>query len=403
MGTLQHTRRETKGFTLIELLVVIAIIAILAAILFPVFAKAREKARQTTCLNNQRQIATAITLFAQDHEELLPDAASVWGDLALDKGVLVCPTAGKKVTNGYVYNSFVSGKALGDLVAPAAQVLVADGAHAGTAAPLTHANIAYALADLHMRHSKKVITAYADGHVEQSTTVNLLLNSPTMLLWLRADAGVTCAGTSVTGWQDEGTNRTAFSSGASTFVATAQNSLPAVRFTGSYMTSATLPYGVNGLGDLMLLGVSSCSDASLPTGSADPPNPHACSLLLFPDGGWGGLSLQATQTLVGYRFGTGSSGTNLIKQVTRATPLGTAFSLTTAVTSSTDKVHEIWVNGEKLFSGSATNVTVGNATATLRIGNGFKGDICELMVIKGADRTLQQYLETYLRAKYNLP
>ena len=57
-----------KGFTLIELLVVIAIIAILAAILFPVFARAREKARQTTCANNQRQIAAAIHMYAQDHD-----------------------------------------------------------------------------------------------------------------------------------------------------------------------------------------------------------------------------------------------------------------------------------------------------------------------------------------------
>lgn len=54
-----------RGFTLIELLVVIAIIAILAAILFPVFAKAREKARQTTCSNNQRQLAVAILMATQ--------------------------------------------------------------------------------------------------------------------------------------------------------------------------------------------------------------------------------------------------------------------------------------------------------------------------------------------------
>ncbi len=52
------------GFTLIELLVVIAIIAILAAILFPVFARAREKARQTTCTSNQRQIAASIAMYA---------------------------------------------------------------------------------------------------------------------------------------------------------------------------------------------------------------------------------------------------------------------------------------------------------------------------------------------------
>ncbi len=61
-----------KGFTLIELLVVIAIIAILAAILFPVFAQAREKARQTSCLSNMKQIATAIQLYTDDNHETLP-------------------------------------------------------------------------------------------------------------------------------------------------------------------------------------------------------------------------------------------------------------------------------------------------------------------------------------------
>lgn len=64
-------RRTQSGFTLIELLVVIAIIAILAAILFPVFAKAREKARQTSCLSNTRQLATAVLSYAQDSDEML--------------------------------------------------------------------------------------------------------------------------------------------------------------------------------------------------------------------------------------------------------------------------------------------------------------------------------------------
>lgn len=65
-----NTRRS--GFTLIELLVVIAIIAILAAILFPVFAQARAKARQTVCLSNLKQIGTAVQMYTQDYDEVYP-------------------------------------------------------------------------------------------------------------------------------------------------------------------------------------------------------------------------------------------------------------------------------------------------------------------------------------------
>ena len=61
-----------RGFTLIELLVVIAIIAILAAILFPVFARAREKARQTSCLSNVKQLMTSFKMYAQDYDETFP-------------------------------------------------------------------------------------------------------------------------------------------------------------------------------------------------------------------------------------------------------------------------------------------------------------------------------------------
>jgi prepilin-type N-terminal cleavage/methylation domain-containing protein/prepilin-type processing-associated H-X9-DG protein len=68
-------RLRRFGFTLIELLVVIAVIAILAAILFPVFAQAREKARAASCLSNERQLAMAVLMYAGDYDEYLP-----WGD-----------------------------------------------------------------------------------------------------------------------------------------------------------------------------------------------------------------------------------------------------------------------------------------------------------------------------------
>lgn len=64
--------KEKRGFTLIELLVVIAIIAILAAILFPVFAKAREKARQASCQSNVKQLTLGMLMYTQDYDETLP-------------------------------------------------------------------------------------------------------------------------------------------------------------------------------------------------------------------------------------------------------------------------------------------------------------------------------------------
>jgi prepilin-type N-terminal cleavage/methylation domain-containing protein/prepilin-type processing-associated H-X9-DG protein len=68
------------GFTLIELLVVIAIIAILAAILFPVFAQAREKARSIACLSNEKQLGLALMQYTQDWDEDMPSGNAWWGD-----------------------------------------------------------------------------------------------------------------------------------------------------------------------------------------------------------------------------------------------------------------------------------------------------------------------------------
>jgi prepilin-type N-terminal cleavage/methylation domain-containing protein/prepilin-type processing-associated H-X9-DG protein len=110
-------RRQVKGFTLIELLVVIAIIAILAAILFPVFAQARESARKTSCLNNCKQFGTAIAMYTQDWDGWYPLAWFSFGengfDMALypyikNKAVYECPS-------NHVTPSFWAGYTIGPL------------------------------------------------------------------------------------------------------------------------------------------------------------------------------------------------------------------------------------------------------------------------------------------------
>src|SRR5688572_13557866 len=102
--------RKSKAFTLIELLVVIAIIAILAAILFPVFAQAKEAAKKTTCLSNKKQIATSALIYAGDYDDYFPMSAYFMAPQAPDPrprifaiydaiqpymknvGIFVCPT-----------------------------------------------------------------------------------------------------------------------------------------------------------------------------------------------------------------------------------------------------------------------------------------------------------------------
>jgi prepilin-type N-terminal cleavage/methylation domain-containing protein/prepilin-type processing-associated H-X9-DG protein len=105
--------RNGRGFTLIELLVVIAIIAILAAILFPVFARAREKARMTACLSNQKQIGLAQLMYAQDYDETLTGRV-MWAvrlqPYVKNLQLFNCPSWGNVVvlagSNGYCQTTY---------------------------------------------------------------------------------------------------------------------------------------------------------------------------------------------------------------------------------------------------------------------------------------------------------
>jgi prepilin-type N-terminal cleavage/methylation domain-containing protein len=139
--------RRRFAFTLIELLVVIAIIAILAAILFPVFSQAREKARQTTCLSNEKQIGMAILQYVQDYDEAMPSgvvnapytqnpgpttgygmgwAGQVFA-YAKSKEIFRCPddntSSSVAPTISYAMNQFASGQPLARFIAPSTTLL----------------------------------------------------------------------------------------------------------------------------------------------------------------------------------------------------------------------------------------------------------------------------------------
>jgi prepilin-type N-terminal cleavage/methylation domain-containing protein/prepilin-type processing-associated H-X9-DG protein len=116
-GNARADRPGRRAFTLIELLVVIAIIAILAAILFPVFAQAREKARQATCVSNLKQLGLALAMYAQDSDERMMPAqsgAARWPQLLAPyvklRAFVLCPTAdyGLPVAGSITYQDAIT-------------------------------------------------------------------------------------------------------------------------------------------------------------------------------------------------------------------------------------------------------------------------------------------------------
>jgi prepilin-type N-terminal cleavage/methylation domain-containing protein/prepilin-type processing-associated H-X9-DG protein len=155
--------RQGLAFTLVELLVVIAIIGLLAALLFPVLARAREMARRTDCASNMRQIGVAFKMYAQDFDEYLPSQAP--GEVAGYAGVMstwlmklrpyyksadvtVCksdtmtepfqiPTTNTTVFNSYACPWHMDGRALAAIPAPTLTVLLGESVSVGSQPALT--------------------------------------------------------------------------------------------------------------------------------------------------------------------------------------------------------------------------------------------------------------------------
>lgn len=164
--------RSRQGFTLIELLVVIAIIAILAAILFPIFSKAREKARQTACLSNQKQMVLQVQIYTQENDEKLPDSTSVWTELGtLPSKVLRCPDVSKSASDGgYVVNFVVLGLTLAE-----AEALSPEGASGVwlTADGNSADKLGRSKLDITKRHGGAAIGSFLDGHVALTKTAGI--------------------------------------------------------------------------------------------------------------------------------------------------------------------------------------------------------------------------------------
>jgi len=187
-----------KGFTLIELLVVIAIIAILAAILFPVFARAREKARQSSCLSNVKQLTLGSMMYCQDYDERLvasytlgaPSGARYWYELLQpyikNQQILTCPSwASYPLGYGwnYAYLTYYwhspagygyGGVPIAEIDYPAETIMLGDsGAHQVSSGGWSN-GMAYVINwgrepssyFVYMRHNETGNIGFCDGHAK---------------------------------------------------------------------------------------------------------------------------------------------------------------------------------------------------------------------------------------------
>lgn len=195
------------GFTLIELLVVIAIIAILAAILFPVFAKAREKARQSSCLSNAKQLGLAVMQYTQDYDEVLPASYfpgnpttnDTWYEkiepYLKNTQILKCPSSTLTIAYGWNYDFIGYGSStsitvysIGAIANPSETIMLADAGNYVIYSPSRYSYVPspgvnywdYNAAGL--RHNEGANIAWCDGHAKWMNQNGYLLSTT---LWDR--------------------------------------------------------------------------------------------------------------------------------------------------------------------------------------------------------------------------
>ena len=213
-----------KGFTLIELLVVIAIIAILAAILFPVFARAREKARQTSCLSNVKESMLTVHMYAQDYDEILtpinrrpgivgytlPNGTvdtthdhMLWHTLlfpyTMNYQIWTCPSdISRAYTGGYTgggtygINTYNDGVLLSDIYFPAQTCFFADSGTGDTYNIDGDDADALPLGDGHEipgRHNEGANIGYIDGHAKWIKQSAIPHRSDSSRFWRGAYSG----------------------------------------------------------------------------------------------------------------------------------------------------------------------------------------------------------------------
>ena len=217
---------KRRGFTLIELLVVIAIIAILAAILFPVFARAREKARQASCQSNIKQMMLSVMMYTQDYDERFPSCfrgdpdgknrewAQYITPYVKNTQLFVCPSDSAVINQwasapdgfptSYMTNFQIGGNAgiaLATVVAPASTIYMCDGGMDGVTAPISATSTVlegcWILDDPvngrhdlnwggpNIRHSGQANVGFVDGHVKTMNGTWYVKNSP----WLNPAVG----------------------------------------------------------------------------------------------------------------------------------------------------------------------------------------------------------------------